>query len=85
MIKIKVDAQMTSIFVQAPFKILDVLHSKMFANIDSINDKIVVEFYDVIEESAFNAATSNKDDTSNLRLLSMKVFDVRDLPFNEQG
>jgi hypothetical protein len=54
MIKIKVDAQMTQIFVQAPFKILDVLHSKMFANIDSINDKIVVEFYDVIEEAAFD-------------------------------
>jgi hypothetical protein len=81
MIKIKVDAQMTTVFVEAPFKILDLRHSKMHANIDSINDKIAVEFYDVIDERAFDLNADN-DDTSNLRLLSMKIFDVRDLPFD---
>jgi hypothetical protein len=81
MIKIKVDAQMTTVFVEAPFKILDLRHSKMHANIDSINDKIAVEFYDVTDERAFDLNADN-DDTSNLRLLSMKIFDVRDLPFD---
>ena len=56
----------------------------MTANIDSINDKIYVEFYDVLNEQAFDAKASNaRTDISNLKLLSHRIFDVRDLPFND--
>jgi hypothetical protein len=54
MVKIKIDHQTTSVFVKAPGTILDPYHATMQANIDSINDKITVEFYDVIDEAAFS-------------------------------
>ena len=54
----------------------------MTSNIDSINDKVYVEFYDVIDEKAFDAKNNQGTNLSNLKLLSYKVFDVRDLPFN---
>ena len=55
----------------------------MTANIDSINDKIYVEFYDVVDEKAFEKECNVGTNLSNLKLLSYKVFDVRDLPFNQ--
>lgn len=58
----------------------------MTANIDSINDKVYVEFYDVLNEQAFDAKASNaRTDISNLKLLSHRIFDVRDLPFDHDG
>ena len=55
MIKIKIAAESNCIFVAAPNRILDVLHQSMTANIDSIHDKVNVEFYDIINETAFDA------------------------------
>jgi len=58
----------------------------MFANIDSIHDKVTVEFFDVLKEEAFNPlSTAARNDISNLRLLSQKIFDVRDFPFRSDG
>lgn len=54
----------------------------MTANIDSINDKVYVEFYDVINETAFDSKTANFNDLSNLKLLALHVFDVRDFAFD---
>ena len=56
----------------------------MFANIDSINDKVYIEFYDVIKEDGFDPRKASND-TSNLKLLSLRIFDVRDFPFQKNG
>ena len=53
----------------------------MFSNIDSINDKVYFEFYDVIKEDGFDPRTAAVNDLSNLRLLSHSIFDVKDFPF----
>jgi hypothetical protein len=54
----------------------------MVANIDSINDKVYMEFYDVLNES-FDFKTSNAaNDMKNLKLLALHVFDVKDFAFS---
>ena len=86
MVKLKIASESTCIFVGAPNKILDLSHAKMFSNIDSINDKVTVEFFDVLKEEAFDPRSSSANsDMSNLRLLSQKIFDVRDFPFRSDG
>jgi len=50
MLKIKIDNQLTKVFLEAPNKILDIQHSNVLGNIDSYYDKITIEFYDVINE-----------------------------------
>ena len=85
MIKIRIGTESNCIFLGAPDRILDLHHQKMFANIDSINDKVYLEFYDVINETSFNPKTAAVEDTSNLKLLALKIFDVRDFAFDEKG
>jgi len=86
MIRIKIGAESNTIFVASPNRILDQVHQSMTANIDSINDKIYVEFYDVLNEQAFDPRSSNaRTDLSNLKMLSHRIFDVRDLAFNSEG
>lgn len=72
MIRLKIATESTCIFVGAPNRILDLAHAKMFANIDSINDKVYVEFFDVLKEEAFDPRNTAVNDMSNLRLLSTK-------------
>lgn len=83
MVKIRVAQQMTCIYVSAPDRILNMTHSKMHANIDSINDKVFIEFFDVLKEEAFDPKTAN--DMSNLKFLSQTIFEVRDFPFGLDG
>lgn len=86
MVRIKIGAESNSIFVASPNRIVDKVHQRMTANIDSINDKVYVEFYDVLNEQAFDAKASNaRTDIRNLKLLSHRIFDVRDLPFDHDG
>ena len=85
MIKIRIGTESNCIFLGAPDRILDLHHQKMFTNIDSINDKVYLEFYDVINETGFNPKTAAVEDTSNLKLLALKIFDVRDFAFDEKG
>jgi len=81
MVRLKIATESTCIFVGAPNRVLDLSHAKMFANIDSINDKVYVEFFDVVKEEAFDPRRTAVNDMSNLKLLSTKEFDVRDFPF----
>ena len=86
MLRIKIGTEVTSVFVSAPNVCRDEIHKKLTANIDSINDKVYVEFYDVLNEQAFDAKASNaRTDLSNLKLLSHRIFDVKDLPFDKDG
>jgi len=85
MIKIKIAAESNCIFVAAPNRILDVLHQSMTANIDSINDKVYLEFYDIIKETAFDPKLANSNDLSNMKLLATKVFDVKDFAFDSNN
>lgn len=86
MIRIKIGSEVNTIFVASPNRIIDQIHSRMTANIDSINDKVYVEFYDVLNEQAFDAKASNaRTNLKNLKLLSHRIFDVRDLPFDSEG
>ena len=50
MVKIKIGTESSTIFVASPNRILDAIHQRMCGNIDSINDKVYVEFYDVVNE-----------------------------------
>jgi hypothetical protein len=54
----------------------------MNCNIDSINDKVYLEFYDIIDESAFDAKTASSDHMDNMKLLALHIFDVKDFAFN---
>lgn len=91
MLKIKVGSESNQIFVGAPNQILrpdpaNLSSQKMTGNVDSYFDKVYVEFYDVVNESAFDPRnTKSRTDLSNLKLLSHKIFDIRDLPFNSHG
>ena len=91
MLKIKVGAESNQIFVGAPNQILrpdpgNLSSQKMTANVDSYFDKVYVEFYDVVNEAAFDPRNrKSRTDLSNLRLLSLRIFDIRDLPFDKHG
>ena len=50
MIRIKIGTESNTIFVATPDRILDQVHKSMTANIDSINEKVYFEFYDVLNE-----------------------------------
>jgi len=52
-------------------KVLDVMHQTVSANISSLNEKVYLEFYDVIDESAFDSRTADNNDMSNMKLLAM--------------
>lgn len=84
MVRIKIGAESNCIIIASPNRILDPLHQKMSANIDSLNDKVYLEFYDVINETAFDAKTGATD-MSNMKLLALHVFDVKDFAFNALG
>jgi hypothetical protein len=54
MVKLRIGTETNCIFVGAPDRILDPYHEKMCANIDSINDKVYLEFFDVLDEQRFD-------------------------------
>lgn len=83
MLRIKIGSESTCIFLQAPSQVIDPHHHKFTANIESVSDKIYVEFYDVLDESAFDPSTASSTDVSNLKLLTIKCFDVKDFAFNQ--
>ena len=53
----------------------------MHSNIDSINDKVYFEFYDVVKEDGLDPRKAAVNDISNLRLLAHEIFDIKDFPF----
>lgn len=57
----------------------------MYCNIDSINDKVYLEFYDIINESAFDTKTTSFNNMDNMKLLALHIFDVKDFAFNQHG
>ena len=89
LLQIKVGTESTKIFLKAPDRSIDPGHEKFITNIESITDKVYVEFYDVIEEGAFNPATTGGtnvfNDMQNLKLLAIKCFDVKDFAFSKRG
>ena len=50
--------------------------------VQSLRDVVYVEFYDVLDEKDFDPKV--KQPMSNLRLLSHKTFEVKDLPFDKE-
>ncbi len=83
LIRIKIGSESNTIYVASPDRILDQIHETMTGNIDSINDKVYLEFYDVLNEQALDLKSSqSRTNLSNLKLLSHKIFDVKDLPFS---
>jgi hypothetical protein len=82
MLKLKIGTESTSIFIASPNRPIDPSHHKFTANIESVTDKVYVEFYDVLDESAFDPLLTEHTDTSNLKLLSIKCFDVKDFAFD---
>ena len=70
MLKIMLQTESTCVFVSTN-KVLDVMHQTVSANISSFNEKVYLEFYDVIDESAFDSRTTDNNDMSNMKLLAM--------------
>ena len=82
MIRIKIGAESSTIFVASPNRILDQIHQVMTANIDSINDKVYIEFYDVLNEDGFNAKFASRTDMNNFKMLGHAIIDAKDVPFD---
>lgn len=57
----------------------------MYCNIDSINDKVYLEFYDILDESAFDSKTASFNNMDNMKLLALHIFDVKDFAFDSTG
>ena len=55
----------------------------LWSTVDSLRDVVYVEFYDVLVEDNFDP--KQRQPMSNLRLLSHKTFEVKDLPFNKDN
>lgn len=85
MVKLRIGTENNCIFVGAPDRILDPLHEKMSSNIDSLNEKVYLEFYDVLDEQKFNPKDHNSNNPNNLKLLALKIFDVKDFAFDANG
>jgi hypothetical protein len=85
MLKLRIGTESNSIFLGAPDRILDPHHEKMCANIDSINDKVYLEFFDILDEQRFDPKDPNSNNTDNLKLLALKIFDVKDFAFDANG
>lgn len=54
---------------------------QMSGNIDSINDKVYLEFYDILDERAFANNEGGVNDLKNMKLLGLHIFDVKDFAF----
>lgn len=84
MLKIKVRNEMKTIYVGAPDQIYgDQAEAvRLFSMVQSLRDVVYIEFYDVLEEDNFDPKV--KQPMNNLRLLSHKTFEVKDLPFDRE-
>lgn len=85
MLKIKVRNEIKIIYVGAPNQIYgDQSESiRLCSTVQSLRDVVYVEFYDVLEEENFDPKV--KQPMSNLRMLSHKTFEVKDLPFDKES
>ena len=83
MMRIKVGNEMKAVYIGAPDQIYGDQREavRLFSMVQSLRDVVYVEFYDVLEETDFDPKV--KQPMSNLRLLSHKTFEVKDLPFDE--
>eukprot|EP00347_Sterkiella_histriomuscorum_P014269 403361529 len=80
MIKIKEGLHMTQIVVASPNKILDINRSKFSTQTQSLEEKISIEFYQILSEEAFNPEI--KMNFKNMRLISHMILPLRNIPFN---
>ena len=82
MVRIKLGTESNTIFLKSPDVIKDIDHSTMIGNIDSIADKLYVEFYDVLNEDGFNAKFASRTDMNNFKMLGHAIIDAKDVPFD---
>lgn len=85
MLKVRAAGESKSIFVGTPDQIYgDQLESiQLMSTVESIRDTVHVEFYDVIQEDNFDPR--KRQPLENLRLLSYRTFEVKDLPFDRKN
>jgi len=83
MLKIKIRNESKIILVGAPDQIYgDQRESiQIFTTVQSLRDEVYIEFYDVLNEEDFDPKV--RQPMSNLRMLSHKTFEVKDLPFDK--
>ena len=55
--------------------------NRFHSMVENIKDVVYIEFYDVLNEDNFDPKV--KQPMENLRLLSHKTFEVKDLPFDD--
>lgn len=87
MLKVKVGKETRIILVGAPDQIYgdpNQLESiQIHSTVQSLRDLVYIEFYDVLNEEDFDPKV--RQPMSNLRMLSHKTFEVKDLPFDKEG
>ena len=62
--------------------ILDRMHSSFYTSTSSPNEKIHIEFYQILSEEAFDSALS-KTNFSNMKLIQHLTIPIKYLPFND--
>tara|TARA_B110000285_G_scaffold230223_1_gene296435 strand:- start:1980 stop:2513 length:534 start_codon:yes stop_codon:yes gene_type:complete len=85
MLRVKVQNEIKVIYVGSPNNIYgdQEEHVTLWSTVDSLRDVVYVEFYDVLAEEDFDPKKAQP--MSNLRLLSHKTFEVKDLPFDKEN
>lgn len=68
LLKIKTGTEYTEIVLDVENGVVTPYTQQMTANIDSINDKVYLEFYDIIDEQAFSNSQGGVNDIKNLKL-----------------
>lgn len=87
MLKIRVAKETRVILVGAPDQIYGDPNQResiqIHSTVHSLRDVVYIEFYDVLNEEDFDPKV--RQPMSNLRMLSNKTFEVKDLPFDGES
>lgn len=73
---------MNQIVVQSPDVILDKTHSSFFTQTQSPNERIYLEFYQILSEEAFDV-NSAKNNFSSMRLIQQITIPLKYIPFED--
>jgi hypothetical protein len=84
-VKLKEGAHSNQVLVQAPNQILDKSHQFFYSQTQSINERVYIQFYQVMSESAFDPAEQKgAQQFENLKLIYQKTIPIKHIPFNEE-
>ncbi|CDW87445.1 UNKNOWN [Stylonychia lemnae] len=81
LVKIREGIHQSQIIVAAPNSILDIHHKEFYTQTQSLNERIQIEFYQILSEEAFNPEAKNN--FKNLRLINHILLPLKFIPFDQ--